>query len=136
MCHIGEPNEFKTRRMFDNFLLNMKSFLPANRSVRRQSVRDENTPDDECAVMFIEGSPSVQRLGFIRSYFNRLTLNGNACELDSFMLPRVYGANDWDAIELKPQERYIDDLDNVVDKFIRVTSGRGVETATNLPFHV
>lgn len=128
MCHIAEPNELPPRTTFNNFLLNVRSILPANNASvrRRQSVNDENA-SDECAVMFIQRSQlraasPVQRLGFIRSYINKLMSRENSGDADPFMLPRVYGARDWDAIELRPEEKYIDDLDNVLDKFTRVIS--------------
>lgn len=140
MCHIAETNEFSSRTKFNNFLLNLKSMLPANYSMRRQNENDENV-SDECTVMFIQKNQtkvdtSVQRLGFIRTYINKLMSKENSCDSNSFMLPRVYGANDWDAIELRPEEKYIDDLDNVLDKFTRVINVCDSENSNNHLFYV
>lgn len=67
-------------------------------------------------------------LNVIRSYFSQLySQKKPASDVDNdIMLPRVYDYTDlhvdWDPVDLNAKEKFIDDIDNVIDKFVRVIS--------------
>lgn len=72
-------------------------------------------------------------LHVVRSYFSQFYHNNkqrrpaseHTSDCDAIMLPRVYDCPDlqqfaWDPVEFKVKEKSIDDIDNVIDKFVRV----------------
>lgn len=75
-------------------------------------------------------------LHVVRSYFSQLyekrqrpasalsSFDGDCSNHEASMLPRVYNYPGlqcaWDPVELKVKEKYIEDIDNVIDKFVRV----------------
>lgn len=113
--------------MFDDLILNLK------KSFKTPSVGDRDETDGS-TVAFIErrdfdlDAPNRTNLiGIFRSYFNRFNQKNVTDGNTNCMLPRVYAPDDvhhfdWDPIELKAKEKYIEDIDNVVDKFARVIS--------------
>lgn len=90
--------------------------------------------NDESTITFIERndfnanvSSRTNLLGIFRSYFNRINQKSMSDGNTNLMLPRVYAPDDahcfnWDPIELKAKEKYIEDIDNVIEKFARVIS--------------
>lgn len=65
-------------------------------------------------------------------------MHKNVIDTNDFMLPRVLGElnetqSDYDSLELQINEKHIDDIDNVLDKFTRVIS---LSNQTNYPFSV
>ena len=70
-------------------------------------------------------------LHIVRSYFSQFYHKQRpASDVDinneAIMLPRVYNYPNlqcnWDPIELKMREKCIEDIDNVIEKFVRVIS--------------
>lgn len=123
--------------MLDKLLVNIKTILPitnANND-RRYKTRDQ-LANAESTLAFIErttadvnGPRSDQTtMNYLRSYFSQFARRKSATDIDNtFMLPRVFDevasqTSDWDPVELKPKEKFIEDIDNVIDKFSRVIS--------------
>lgn len=123
--------------MLDNFIVNIRTILPiakANNANDRKLATDYEY--DESTVAFIERSvaaaskfnsnESTERstMNAMRSYFNKLYRKKSPSDVDNnIMLPRVYNhTTDWESIELKATEKFIEDIDNVIDKFARVIS--------------
>lgn len=118
--------------MFDKIIVNIKSILPKNSTSDKN---DRNKETESNSVPFIEhnhlnmnSANQTNLMGYFRSYFDKLGTK-NLSEVDSIMLPRVYAPIkveghfiDWDPIELMAKEKFIDDIDNVIDKFARVIS--------------
>lgn len=118
--------------MLDDFIVNLKKSLQS--SSRNESSNDRDHADGSTTA-FIERrqfdrNPS-NRTNFIsifQSYFNKFNQKSDVTDGNTnLMLPRVYAPDDahcfdWDPIELKAKEKYIEDIDNVVDKFARVIS--------------
>lgn len=132
--HTNENSE----GMLDNFIVNIKTILPIAKpnNDRRNEISDK-LENDECAIAFIKqntkdsSDTKINRttMNAVRSYFSRfyrkksVTIDAD----NSFMLPRVFNqTNDkyceWDPVELKAKEKFIEDIDNVIDKFSRVIS--------------
>ena len=66
-------------------------------------------------------------LNVVRSYFSQLYQKKPASNRDNdIMLPRVFDYADlqvdWDPVELRAREKFVEDIDNVIDKFVRVIS--------------
>lgn len=124
--------------MFENLLLNIKSKI--NFNVKSQNEFIENVDLDNCN----SSDDSWKR--FSSGFFEKFNINrkrytaidqkqtnddhGDAYYCgrhlnDTMMFPRVYSPDPaehkaWEPISLVAEEKYTDDLDNVVDKFIRV----------------
>lgn len=124
--------------MLDNFIVNIRTILPRAKTKANKSRDDKlsNSPN-ESAIAFLEQSSNRDAaailqentnrtmLNIVRSYFNQFYHKRSTSDVDSdIMLPRVYTDlnADWDPIELKVKEKYIEDIDNVIDKFVRVIS--------------
>lgn len=123
--------------MLDKLLVNIKTVLPITRAnnERRYKTGDQ-LANDESTLAFIEratadaNGPHADRtpMNYLRSYFSQFARRKSAPDIDNtFMLPRVFEqpastTNDWDPVELKPKEKFIEDIDNVIDKFSRVIS--------------
>lgn len=119
-------------KMFDDIIFKWKKSFPSS-SVREPiSDRDEA---DGSSIAFIErndfdsnaSNRSNNLMGIFRSYINRFNQKNVTDGSPNLMLPRVYAPDDahcfdWDPIELKAKEKYIEDIDNVIDKFARVIS--------------
>lgn len=126
--------------MLDNFIVNIRTILP-----RAKTQPNENRDDKLCrkytnesAMAFLEHSSKRDdaifnentnrtMLNAVRSYFSQLYQKRPASDVaDDIMLPRVYNYSDlhddWDPVELKVKEKLIEDIDNVIDKFVRVIS--------------
>lgn len=101
----------------------------------------KNYGNNESAIAFLKYSSNCNddailnettnrtMLHVVRSYFSHFYQKRRpASDVDSnndaIMLPRVYNYPDlqcnWDPIELKVNEKCIEDIDNVIDKFVRV----------------
>lgn len=117
--------------MFDDFVFNVK------RSIRSSSVdelKSDRDDTDGSTIAFLRRSDFDSNtsnrnslIGIFRTYFNRFNQKNVTDGNTNLMLPRVYAPNDahcfdWDPIELKAKEKYIEDIDNVIDKFARVIS--------------
>lgn len=138
MCHNNFAKNRKSFwievKMFDDLFVNLrKTFQSTTNSDRDRT--------GESAIAFIQRnnfdlntSNRSNLIGMFRSYFNRFNQTKLADGNASLMMPRVYAPEDahnfdWDPIELKAKEKYIEDIDNVIDKFARVVS----VTETNSP---
>lgn len=132
LCH-----KIQTEIMFDNLIVNIRTILPtAKKNVVDVETNFGDCKNGESAIAFIERNVSSNQytiqannnqrtvLNVVRSYFGHLYGKKQTSDIDSLMLPRVYNyeAVDWDPIELKPKEKFIEDIDNVIDKFARVIS--------------
>lgn len=119
--------------MLDKLLVNIKTILPITnaRNDHRYKSDDQST-NDESTIAFIERATAQANdrsdqttMNYLRSYisqFARRKLDTDSIDNTS-MLPRVTGkVNDWDPVELKAKEKFIEDIDNVIDKFSRVIS--------------
>lgn len=124
--------------MFDNIIVNIRTILPIAKTNKRRDDTLSGNYANESAIAFLEQSSnrdyssdntSDQRtmLNAVRSYFSQLYQKKSvSSHLDNEMLPRVYNYTDlqvdWDPIELKTREKFIEDFDNVIEKFVRVIS--------------
>lgn len=125
--------------MLDKLFVNIKTILPitnAHNDHQHGYKSSDQMGNDESTIAFIEraaantNSPSDQgAMNYLRSYFSKFARRkSTATDLDNtFMLPRVYDQTtakklDWDPVELKATEKFIEDIDNVIDKFSRVVS--------------
>lgn len=118
--------------MLDNFVVNFKSILPktgnsANFKGNRDSLTDSsNDLSGSQTISSRRHRQTVNLLSQFRSYFRRLN-DKNLAEVDTLMLPRVIAhpnneCTEWDPVELQAKEKFIEDLDNVLDKFSRAIS--------------
>lgn len=119
--------------MFDNFIVNIRTIFPKANDNRDSLDSDYS---NECAMAFLEQSANRTAsianenanrtmLNIVRSYFTQLYHKKAASDVDNdIMLPRAYNYSDlhfdWDPVELKAKEKFIEDIDNVIDKFVRV----------------
>lgn len=123
--------------MLDNLIVNIRSFMPTSKKNVTEEKFSHDYNVDESTIAFIarnatnvHAQQSVETgnqhnvLNVVRSYFNQLYGKQPASDADSIMLPRVYNyqAVDCDPIDLKAKEKFVDDIDNVIDKFARVIS--------------
>lgn len=118
--------------MLDNFIVNIRTILPISKS-RNDKFSGDYT--NESAIAFLEQSSNRDvhenntnrtMLNVVRSYFSQLYQKKPASNVDNdIMLPRVNFNElqvDWDPVDLKAREKFIEDIDNVVDKFVRVVT--------------
>lgn len=103
---------------------------------------------DDVNDAILNGTTNQTMLNVVRSYFSQFYHNHKrrpASDADSnndaIMLPRVYNYPnlncDWDPVELKVKEKFIEDIDNVIDKFVRVISVNDTSSPTRpAPFYV
>lgn len=124
--------------VFDNLVLNLKSIVLTNKC-----------PND-CDLIDGYNKFSTRNLfTHFRTYFNGryAAVSGHDDNNDDgdLMFPRVYssatydyGNHKWDPVELKAREKVVEELDNVVDKFIRVINVDGHSSSASLwrSFHV
>lgn len=90
---------------------------------------------DDDAILNQTTANNRTMLHVVRSYFSQLSQSkrrrpassdiGVYSHNDAIMLPRVYNYppdlhGNWDPIELKVKEKCVEDIDNVIDKFVRV----------------
>lgn len=129
--------------MLDNFIVNIRTILPIANANNKQDDKFSRSYANESAIAFLEqssnrnysnyssGNNRTERtmLNAVRSYFSNLYRKESASNHDNdIMLPRSYKNNntdlqiDWDPVGLKVREEFIEDIDNVVDKFVRVIS--------------
>lgn len=124
--------------MLDNLIVNIKTILPKAKTNNVGDTRigpDYDYKYDESTVAFIErhqidseANNHRSTMNAMRSYFGKLYRRKPETEVDeNIMLPRVFNhsngpSNNWESIELKVKEKYIEDIDNVLDKFARVIS--------------
>lgn len=88
--------------------------------------------DDDAISNKTTAANNRTMLHMVRSYFShfyqpkrRQPPASFDCNNEAIMLPRVYNYppdlhGNWDPIELKVKEKCIEDIDNVIDKFVRV----------------
>lgn len=118
--------------MLDNFIVNIRTILPIAKA-RNDKFNGDYT--NESGIAFLEQSSNRDAhrdttnrtmLNVVRTYFSQLYQRKPASDVDNdVMLPRVNYNDvqvDWDPVELKAREKFIEDIDNVVDKFVRVIS--------------
>lgn len=137
--------------MLDNLIVNIRTILPkAKNNETLNKNGDDKSSDNythESAIAFLEHSSQRNEsiynettnrtmLNAVRSYFTSLYQKKSASDVgDDIMLPRVYNFtdlhDDWDPIELKIHDKLIDDLDNVIDKFVRVISVNETNSSQN-----
>lgn len=124
--------------MLDNFIVNIRTILPITRANNNQDDKFSGNYANDSAIAFLEQSSNRNSsenntttnrtmLNVVSSYFRQLYQKKTASNIDSdTMLPRVYDYTDlpvdWDPVELKSKEKFIEDIDNVIDKFVRVIS--------------
>lgn len=125
--------------MLDNFIVNIRTILPISKANNSQDDKFSGSYANESAIAFLERSSNRNShfphenntnrtmLNVVRSYFSQLYQKKPASDVDNdIMLPRVYDYTDlqidWDPVELRTKEKFIDDIDNVIDKFTRVIS--------------
>lgn len=132
--------------MLDNFIVNIRTILPISKA--NNSPDDDKFNGNyanESAIAFLEHSSNRDShftngnaadhdnnanrtmLNVVRSYFSQLYQKKLASNRDNdIMLPRVFDyadlQADWDPVELRAREKLIEDIDNVIDKFVRVIS--------------
>lgn len=128
--------------MLDNFIVNIRTILPISKANNSQDDKFNGNYANESAIAFLEHSSKRDShftndndnantnrtmLNVVRSYFSQLYQKKPASDLDNdIMLPRVFDYTDlqfdWDPVELRAKEKFIEDIDNVIDKFVRVIS--------------
>lgn len=117
--------------MFENLLLNIKSKINFNTKQNGDYIENVNNNSDDSWKRLSNGFFDK----FSRKRYTAINQNqskddhGDAYygrkSNDTMMFPRVYSPDPaerraWEPIALAPKEKFTDDLDNVVDKFIRV----------------
>lgn len=112
--------------MIGNFVSNLKSRLSlTNRIGDHSMVEATDNIGNKSRNLF------VKLLNSSYSLVNQSNYEDTYCNDNSFMLPRVYGHQKspdnncnglWSPVALAPKEKSRDELDNVVDKFIRCIS--------------
>lgn len=117
--------------VFDNFVLNLKSMI---RNDKCGDIYGTNSGAIEGnSVLFKTRVTPVfggNLFSNVRTLFNgRYAAVNKNCD-DDLMFPRVYSeagdyGNAWDPIDFKTKEKVVEELDNVIDKFIRVISVSG-----------
>lgn len=124
--------------MLDNFIVNIRTILPITRANNNQDDKFSGNYANDSAIAFLEQSSNRNSsennittnrtmLNVVSSYFRQLYQKKTASNIDNdIMLPMVYDYTDlpvdWDPVELKSKEKFIEDIDNVIDKFVRVIS--------------
>lgn len=126
--------------MLDNFIVNIRTILPISKANNSRDDKHNGNYANDSAIAFLEHSSNRNSqftndtntnrtmLNVIRSYFSQLySQKKPASDVDNdIMLPRVYDYTDlhvdWDPVDLNAKEKFIDDIDNVIDKFVRVIS--------------
>lgn len=126
--------------MLDNFIVNIRTILPISKANNSRDDKLSGNYANDSAIAFLEHSSNRNShfindtntnrtmLNVVRSYFSQLySQKKPASDVDNdIMLPRVYDYTDlhvdWDPVDLKAKEKFIDDIDNVIDKFVRVIS--------------
>lgn len=128
--------------MLDNLIVNIRTILPI---AKANDSRDDNYSGNyanESAIAFLEQSSNRDTqdnntnrtmLNIVRSYFSQLYSKKSVTDVDNdIMLPRVYDYADlkidWDPVELRAKEKLIEDIDNVIDKFVRVITVNETES--------
>lgn len=128
--------------MLDNLIVNIRTILPIAKSNDSRADRYSGSYANESAIAFLEQSSNRDAhasntnrtmLNVVRSYFSQLYPKKSASDCDNdVMLPRVYDYGDlkidWDPVELRAKEKLIDDIDNVIDKFVRVITVNETES--------
>lgn len=102
--------------MLGNFVSNLKNRLTAR-------VSDESLPSH----LYATDVPKNFFFKLINASYALVSQNQDDayCNDNLFMLPRVYTEDDcglWSPVSLKAPEKTLDELDNVVEKFIRCIS--------------
>lgn len=124
--------------VFDNLVLNLKSMIVQNRYNNDMCDDSNKRIDDHRTIPTPVGTPALTIFGRkafttnlltnVRAYFNGRysAVNKSDNNDDDLMFPRVYSCesceygNEWDPVVLKASEKVVDELDNVVEKFMRV----------------
>lgn len=107
--------------MLENFFTNLKSKINLTKRNGSGSEKENNAP----------GTARQMLDDFLPNRKIRYTSVNQRDEFgDSKMLPRVaYGDdNAWGPVDLAPKEKFVEEMDNVIDKFIRVISSDSCET--------
>lgn len=121
--------------MFENFFYNLKSKINLTRrhSDCGNSEKENNAP----------GTTKQMLDDFLPNRnFRYVSVNQNEELSQSRMFPRVTYGNDnaWGPVDLAPREKFVEEMDNVIDKFIRVISSDNNETGalrnSNVIYHV
>lgn len=111
--------------MLENFFINLKSKinLTKRKSNCSGSEKENNAPG--MAKQMLDDFLPNRKIRYA-------SVNQNDEFKSSRMFPRVaYGDdNAWGPVELAPKEKFVEEMDNVIDKFIRVISSDNNETGT------
>ncbi len=109
--------------MLENFFINLKSKINLTKRNRNcgGSEKENNAPCT--AKQMLDDFLPNRKIRYA-------CVNQNDEFRDSKMLPRVaYGDdNAWGPVDLAPKEKFVEDMDNVIDKFIRVISSDNNES--------
>lgn len=117
--------------VFDNFKLRLPSEVIGKKQLNSNLQKSSSVS----TVTFTRNL-----LNNVRTYFNgRYTaVNKNDDDDDDdLMFPRVYSQDTdygrvWDPVELKAKDKVVEELDNVVDKFLRVINVDGNSSPASL----
>lgn len=117
--------------MLENFFINLKSKINLNKrnSNCSGSEKENNAPDT--ARQMLDNFLPNRRVRYA-------SVNQNDEFRQTRMFPRVaYGDdNAWGPIDLAPKEKFVEDMDNVIDKFIHVISSDNNDTGALRTFNV
>lgn len=111
--------------MLENFFINLKSKINLTKrsSDCSGSEKENNAPGT--AMQMLDDFLPGRKLRYV-------SINQNDEFKQSRMFPRVAYGNDnaWGPgpVDLAPKEKFVEDMDNVIDKFIRVISSDNNET--------
>lgn len=118
--------------MLENFFINLKSKI--NLTKRNTNNCDGSEKENN--------SPDTAKQMLDNFLPNRRVRYASVKQNDEFqqtrMFPRVaYGDdNAWGPVDLAPKEKFVEDMDNVIDKFIRVISSDNNDTGALQNFNV
>lgn len=109
--------------MLENFFFNLKSKINlTKRKSECSSTEKENNAPGTTKQMLDVFLPNRN--------IRYVSVNQNDEFSQSKMFPRVANGNDnaWGPVDLAPKEKFVEEMDNVIDKFIRVISSDNNET--------
>lgn len=117
--------------MLENFFINLKAKinLTKRNSNCSGSEKENNAPDT--ARQMLDNFLPNRRVRYA-------SVNQNDEFRQTRMFPRVtYGDdNAWGPVDLAPKEKFVEDMDNVIDKFIHVISSDNNDTGALRTFNV
>lgn len=109
--------------MLENFFINLKSKISLTKRNSNSSGSEKENNAPGTAKQMLDDFLPNRKIRYV-------SINQNDEFRQSRMFPRVtYGDdNAWGPVDLAPKEKFVEEMDNVIDKFIRVISSDNNES--------